>query len=206
MQDPAEVSEPLGLPAAQAAVKLQRELPLPRPPPPRARPPHKRQAGCAARGGSDTICPPGRSIRETVFPRPLPLNALRKAIPFPAGANPSSGSGSAHALGACAFVPGARRRPRSLGGDPVLGLGCGASGSPRPASGSGSDDSRLQADPSFAPSPASGPVNVSAGLGNSALPISPPLAVHSSPWGQGEGAHSCLSEPLSRVWKALKWC
>lgn len=92
------------------------------------------------------------------------------------------------------------------GGDPVLGLGCGASGSPRPASGSGSDDSRPQADPSFAPSPASGPVNVSAGFANSALPLSPPLAACSSPWGQGEGGHSCLSESLSRVWKALKWC
>lgn len=46
--------------------------------------------------GSDTICPVGRSIRETVFPRTIPLNALWKTIPFPAGANLLSGSGSAN--------------------------------------------------------------------------------------------------------------
>lgn len=61
-------------------------------PAPRARPSHK---GCSA-AGSDTICPVGRSIRETVFPRTIPLNALWKTIPFPAGANLLSGSGSAN--------------------------------------------------------------------------------------------------------------
>ena len=61
-----------------------------------------RQAGCSACRGSDTICPVGRSIRETVFPRTIPLNALWKTIPFPAGANLLSGSGSANV---CFAVP-----------------------------------------------------------------------------------------------------
>lgn len=76
----------------QITVKLKQESS----PAPRVCPSHKRQAGCSACRGSDTICPVGRSIRETVFPRTIPLNALWKTIPFPAGANLLSGSGSAN--------------------------------------------------------------------------------------------------------------
>lgn len=77
------------------AMKLKQEHPLP----PESAPHTKgRRAAVPAGAQTPSVCRGEASERETVFPWTIPLNALRKTIPFPAGANLLSGSGSAHVL------------------------------------------------------------------------------------------------------------
>lgn len=184
-----EVSESLGL----GGVRSQRELPLP---PERAPRTKGRRAAPPAGAQTPSVRRGEASEREAAFPPPVPLNALRKTIPSPAGADPPSGSGWAHVDG-------------SLMGASVWGRGCGTSGSLQPGSGvlgaalmrAGCEQSRhlRRLLPRY-------PRMFQQVLETeSSAPLSLPPAARSSLWGQGEGPR-LLSEPLLWVWNPLRWC